>query len=221
MEGTRGRFYKIMVVITVCAAVLPSTGCIVGLPAQIGWMIWGLKKPAEYDGLKNQNVAVVCHSTETGYGSDQALRELTKQINYHLDMNVKKVEMISSSKVSNYVTKSSLSEKEILEIGRGVKADKIIAVKMQSYSLHDGASFYRGKAAYTVTVYDMTDDGRQVWTSGRDDYEFPKSAGLPKLDATEKAFETMFVEKLSLRIAQSFYDTDMIDDYADEDIIVE
>ena len=54
------------------AVLIPSaTGC-VGLAAHIGYFIWGNKVPAEYPGLEDKRVAVICTAGGVNYGPDTA-----------------------------------------------------------------------------------------------------------------------------------------------------
>lgn len=220
MEGTRRRLARLLLVITVVIAVAPSAGCVIGLPAQIGYMIWGLKKEAEYDGLKNENVAVIVYSTNAE-GTESGIRLLTSKIHYELDNNVKKIKLIPQSEISSYSATNTISEKKLLEIGKGVNADKVLAVRLHSYSLFEGSSLFKGLVSYTVTVYDMTEAGKQVYSSGRVDYDFPRHSGVPQIETTVQTFEARFIDQLGSRIGRLFFDHDAIDTVADEYPLVE
>lgn len=220
MEGTRRRLVRVVLVIAVVIAIAPSAGCIIGLPAQIGYMIWGLKKKAEYDGLKGEKVAVIVYST-SAEGTESGIRMLTSKIHYDLDNNVKKIKLIPKSEVSNYSATNTISEKKLLEIGKGVGADKVVAVRLHSYSLFEGSSLFKGLASYTVTVYDMTEAGKQVYSSGRVDYDFPRHGAVPQIESTVETFEARFIDQLGTRISRLFYDHDSIDTFADEYPIVQ
>lgn len=226
MEGSSGKAHcwspvrRLAFCLTLLLLIAPAAGCVVGLPAQIGYMLWGLRKPAEYDGLKNQRVALVCYSS-TNQGTEEGLRLLTSKIHYELGNNVKKVKMVPNSEVRDYIPYRGISERELLEVGRGVSAEKLVAVKIHSYTLFPNSTLYRGFVTYTVTVYDMEDNGKQVWTSGKVDYEYPKNGGVPEIETREDVFQTKFIDRLGGRIARLFFDFDMVDDFAEEDTLVE
>ena len=219
MDGTRRRIARVLLVLAVVIAIAPSAGCIIGLPAQIGYMIWGIKKKAEYDGLKGEKVAVIVYST-SAQGTESGIRLLSSKIHYELDNNVKKIKLIPQADVSSYAGTNTFSEKKLLEIGKGVGADKVVAVRIHSYSLFEGASLFEGKISYTATVYDMTDAGRQVYSSGRMDYDFPRHSGVPQIETTVETFEARFIDQVGTRISRLFFDHEAIDTYADETPIV-
>lgn len=215
MDGRRKRIARILVALTVLLAIAPAAGCVTGIPAQIGWMIWGLKKPAEYDGLKGKRVAVVVFSPYS-QGHERGIRMLTSKIHFELDNNVKKIEMVPKSEVRDYVDVPSLSERRLLEIGRAVNADQLVVVKVGSYSLSQGSTLYKGKIQYETTVFDMEDAGSQVWKSGRVEAEYPKHGSVAALDTSIESFEDRFVNDIGLEIARSFFPFDLVDDYAAE-----
>lgn len=219
MDGRRRRASRLLLVIAWIAVIAPAAGCVTGIPAQLGWMIWGLKKPAEYEGLKGETVALIVYSP-VSQGHERGMRMLTSKIHLELDNNVKKIEMISKNEVSDYVNYESVNERKLLAVGRGVGADKVIAVKVHSYSLMQGSTLYKGKIAYTVSVYDMTEGGKQVWNSARVEEDFPKHSSVPAIEMSYEGFEARFVNYVGLNIARLFYDFDLVDDYAPEDVFV-
>ena len=78
---------------------------------------------------------------------------------------------------------------------------------------------YQGRADAIVSVYDMTDDGAQVFRRSIRQFEFPKT-GVSN-DIPRARFEQRFLYVLSRKIANYFYDYELKNEVAKESPIIE
>ena len=197
--------------ITALICMTASTGC-VGAVAQALYMWKGITLPAEYEGLQEQRVAVVCVSNEASYGSSSTASRLARNVSRLLEMHVKKIDMIRHEEVSDWIDKNNWDEVDYLEIGRGVNAQKLVAIDLREYRIREGATLLRGRASATITVYDISKNGREVYKSHLDD-TFPRN-GYPTTEMSETRFDRIYVTMLASQIARKFYESDAVSDYA-------
>ena len=198
------------VAIMALACVTASTGC-VGAVAQALYMWKGITLPAEYEGLE-QRVAVVCVSNEASYGANSTASRLARNVSRLLEMHVDEIEMIRHDEVSDWIDKNNWDEVDYLEIGRGVNAEKLVAIDLREYRIREGSTLLRGRASATITVYDVAKSGQEVYRSHLDD-TFPRN-GYPTTEMSETRFDRIYVTMLASQIARKFYESDAVNDYA-------
>jgi hypothetical protein len=210
MDGNR-RIIALCGMTIVGAFLIP--GC-VGIPAQLLYVIYGNKTPAEYAGLKDKKVAVVCVSDASAYGPNSLTYEVERQVAARLLKNVPKITIVPHSAVDNWKDQNGWDETEFVQIGRGVGADAVLAIEVSSYSLHEGQTMYKGHVTVTSTVYDVTQKSI-AFRKGPEDYEFPKS-GFPSLQQNEREFERYFLDKLCEYLSRRFYEYEKVDGIAED-----
>lgn len=198
------------VVIATCLLMLSVPGC-VGLAAQIMYVIKGNKIEAEFDELKGKRVAVVCVANRSAYGSGGEAEALSRMVSVVLGREVKDIEMVSHTEINNWKDNTDWDEIDYRAVGRGVKADMLIAIDVRSLSYYDGATLYKGRADLTVTVYDMTKGGKIAWSKDMPDFQFPQHGGRPVTDMVETKFQKDFLALLAKDIARCFYAYDKIE----------
>lgn len=196
------------------SAVLLNTGCI-GAMAQLLYVIKGHKENAEFAGLKDKTVAVVCITDSTAYGPDSLSSTVNKAVSLQLKQNVRKCTVISPAKVSEWIDHNGWNQSNFIEIGRGVGADMVVAIDMGSYTIKEGQTLYKGRTDLTVTVYDITKGGQVAHVHGPTEYVFPKN-GRPSIQTSERQFEAVYLAKLTDYIARMFYDADTLDQVAED-----
>ncbi len=210
MEGIR-RNLPFFVLAIAAAIVIP--GC-VGLPAQLMYVIYGNKIDAEFAGLAGKKVAIVCVSDASAYGPNTLTSTVEKKIIARLSQNIPKIQIIPQSTVDNWKDQYGWDESDFAQVGRGVGADTVLAVEISSYSLHDGATMYKGQVAATTTVFDIKNQN-VVFQKGPEEYQFPKS-GRPAIQLNEREFESIYLEKLSEHLSRRFYDFEKVDSIAED-----
>ena len=84
--------------------------------------------------------------------------------------------------------------RSISEVGKAMKADMVVGVDLEEFSIYQGQTLYQGKANATVRVYDCT-QGRQRWCSRRSCRRrvYPPNSGVPTSDRPEAEFRREFV----------------------------
>lgn len=194
--------------------ILASTGCM-GAMAQLLYVIKGHKTKAAFKGLEGKKVAVVCVSDAVAYGPDTLTYTVSKTISLKLAQSVKKIQVIPPSKIESWMDNNDWNQIDFTEVGKGVGADMVVAIEIGRYTIHEGATLYKGRSDLTVTVYDMANEGQVVFVKGPQDYVFP-SSGRPAIQTNDRNFEAIYLAKLNDHIAKLFYDHDALDDVADD-----
>jgi hypothetical protein len=187
-------------------AMLPLGGC--AIINHLMYVVHGATVPAEFDGLKEKRVAVVCISANDDYGPDSTTVMLSKEVEKLLKERVKEVKLVRHEEVANWIDRNNW-QYDYREIGRGVKADMVVAIDVGRFSLHEGSTLYKGHADVEVSVYDMGESGGRAYHNILDDFSFPKSGAQAVTDISEAKFKRAFVKVLAQNIARSFYEYDI------------
>lgn len=195
-------------------AVATSTGCIRQM-AQLMYVIKGHEIPAKYSGLKGQRVAIVCVSDQTAYGPDTLTFTVSKYVSVKLQQGVKDIEVISPPKVDSWVDQNGWDPDSVVALGQDLKADKVLVIEIGSYSIHEGATIFKGNADVSTTVYDITKDGQVVFVHGPEPFSFPKN-GRPAIHSTDRQFEAFYLARLTDHLSRLFVPHDKMDSFAED-----
>lgn len=193
------------------ACVCSTAGCI-NFAANLLHAIHGNNLPAEYEGLQGQRVAVVC-STDQGFGGDATTSILSNNLQAALSMNVEDIELVRQSEIEQWLDVHGWSDSDYIEIGKGVKADQLLAVQVSNLKLKNGQTLYRGQADVTVTVYEIP-SGKILYRKQLPEYTFPNSGGKPVTETSENKFRSFYLAVLTRKIGSLFYEVDATADYA-------
>lgn len=192
-----------------------ATGCIQSLLAT-GVYLWqgGNVVPAQCEELKGQRVVVVCRPPSTNeYRHAGASRSIGKRVSSLLEENVKGIDVVSPREVDNWIDEQDWEN--FKDLGRAVKATRIVYIELDNFDLYKGTTLYQGDADVQLTVYDMTKrDGDQVWSRNVGQILFPRNAGIPSADKSVQEFQDQFVEVVSVQTASLFYKHDPNADFA-------
>lgn len=202
---------KFLLVASIAACLLPSTGC--GLIANVLNVVGAGLMPPAFDGLEEKKVAVICVSNSELFGPTSTSTELAGRVNRLLASKVKKIKLVSNQKINDWIDMHDWDMVDFISIGRGVDADMVLAIDIDSLSLHDGATMFKGRADVHVVVYDMM-SGTSVFSTSPPQIEFPVTAGVPSTSTSEREFKKMFLDNLANRIARNFYAFDINEDVA-------
>lgn len=203
----------ILVIGLITVAIL-STGCVSGL-TQLLYVIKGHKIPAAFDGLEGKRVAVVCVSDASAYGPDTLTYNVCKLVSMKLAASVKDITVIPPRDIERWVDANGWNETDFVEIGKGVKADTVLAIEIASYSIHEGATMYKGRSDITATVFDITQGGQVAYVHGPQNFSFPQN-GRPAIQTSDRQFEAVYLAKLTQHIARQFYDSDELETVAED-----
>ncbi|MCO8125482.1 hypothetical protein NHH03_27330 [Stieleria sp. TO1_6] len=200
-----------------CLLISTQTGCL-GLLSNLMHATGADKIPAAYDGLEKSRVAVVTLTENSQFSDDDAARILGRNVMQHLVTEVKKIELVREDKIANWRDTHGWDQVEFAEIGRGVDADKVLAIEVSNLQLRDGKTLYRGRADVHISVIDAK-TGDQLYAHDLDEFTYPTTAGQTTTDTTESRFGKLYLGILAKRIARQFYPYDAHEDFAIDSLI--
>lgn len=140
MEVTRASRVALMVIML---ASLPWTSGCVGLLSTMRWLGGGNPMPAEYSDLKGKRVAVVCVSEDSSYGTGSESLLLAREVSTILKKSVKDIDLVRADEIADWIDREGWDEIDYREIGRGVKAERVVGVGLAGFSIREGASLYK------------------------------------------------------------------------------
>jgi len=201
-----------LAIVLICAVtVLSATGCSVLTLA--AYLVKGTDVPADYEGLKEKKVAVVCRPIgDLSYRNSSVAKHLAREIGLLLKQRVPKIELVDSRKVEEFMDENSWDE--FVDVGEAVDADIVVGVDLQNFSLFQGQSLYQGKADAMVGIYECSGDGQPVFERVLPQTLYPPNTGIPASEITETEFRRKFVSVMADQIGRHFYAHDRGMDFA-------
>ncbi|MHB0955937.1 MAG: hypothetical protein ACYC6N_11285 [Pirellulaceae bacterium] len=192
-------------------ALVCSSGCAVLYQLAYGD---GPKIEAKFAGLKGRRVAVVCVMNSSAYGDGEVSAALADRVGRILYSKVEEIEIVRQVEISDWMDTNEWDESDFVEIGRAVKADVVLAIDVDSFSVHESQTLLKGRAHLTTTVYDVNDGGKELFRTTDYEHMFPTSHAIPVVSSDWRVFQRTYIEVLSEHIAKNFYDYNMADDFA-------
>jgi hypothetical protein len=117
--------------IAIACGVLGTTGC-VKLAANMLWAIRGNDMPAEFDGMKESRIAVVCSTT--GSGASEAINTLiSSNVSSALIRNLPKATLVRQEEMDRFSEIEGWSDGDPLKLAKGVKADFLVAASVDNF----------------------------------------------------------------------------------------
>ncbi|NDC53618.1 MAG: hypothetical protein EBZ74_04845 [Planctomycetia bacterium] len=172
--------------------------------------------PAEFGGLKGKHVAVVCRPiVELEFSDAGSGRELATAVGGFLQRNVRRARIIDQHEVARWIDEHAWVDYPT--VGKALDADLVVAIDLEQFRLHEGATLYRGRAAAHVRVFDIA-AGKVVFDKRLDDFQYPAEGAIPTADRSEPQFRGMFLQILAARIARSFHSYDSRTSFAEENL---
>lgn len=211
-HGRRG-VYAACLGSLLAAVLVPTTGC-VGLVANLLNVAQGNLVPAKFKGLEEHRVAVVCVSNSESFGPTTASVALARDVGKMLQQNVRKIQLIDPQTVADWIDKHGWDYLDYVALGKGVNAEMLVAIDLDSFSLHEGRTLYRGRADVSITVYDLTQAGKEVFATVAPEIQYPMNSGYQTTEISETAFRRQFLSIIASQIAHNFYAYDVKEDYA-------
>ena len=195
-----------------CLALLPATGCTQLLLTSM-YFIKGVETPAEFKELKGSKTAVVCRPlVELQYSSSSAAEQLARVTGILLKSKIRKIEMVNPQKIEQWTDENPWDE--FTEVGAAMKADHVVGIEIEEFSLYQGQTLYQGRARVKVTVHDMKKNGELVFERSLPEIIYPPQAGIPTSEKAEEEFRKQFIGVLADRIGRFFYSYDHRNDAA-------
>jgi hypothetical protein len=200
----------VALVLLMAVAVLPALGCRSAL-ATVMFMWKGTDEPPEFPGLKEKKVAVVCRPLVTlQYRNASVARDLAQKVTSLIQEKVPKVKTVDQQKIAKWTDENTWED--FPEVGKAMKAEIVVGIDLESFSLLQGQTLYQGKANATIRVYDCKQGNKVVFEKTIPQSIYPPNTSIPTSDRSEAEFRREFVAVLADQIARHFYDHDR---YAD------
>lgn len=195
------------------AAMLMATSSGCGLVSQISYWMYGNKIPAKCTGLEGKRVAVVCLDSNSLKGPGSEAEAVAKAITTNLGYHVPDIELVRPAEIADWIDSQNHDVVDYRDIGRGVKADVVLAIDLDSFSIHEGQTLLKGRAKVGVRAYDMSKGGGEViYETLAREISWPET-GARHVTESESNFRTVFIHTLAQKIAKDFYAYDKIEDY--------
>lgn len=207
------RVRNFLILVTLLA--LPtSVGC-VGLLSNLIWMVKGPPRvPAEFATLPGKRVAVTCMSASNTYGPGQITDSIARAVESKLRSHVEEVDVVGQDEVADWLDHNDWNHVDYTEIGRGVKADYLVAIELNApIRLNDGPTLHRGQANFTVTVYDVAGNGKAVFRRHTPEFAWPSHG---RDGVSDVKFRQLFLDRLTDYIARYFYEYEMKEDFGQD-----
>lgn len=206
------RFNKCSLGLMILCLALPlASGC--GLASQMVYFFRGNQVPAKFTGLKDKKVAVVCITSGNGGGPGTEADVLARSVGKILQKQVVGIDVVPQDKVIDWMDKNNWNQIDYKQVGRGVKADMVLAIELGSFTIHEGQTLLRGRAGIGVKVFDMAEKGKMVYDTPARDISFPRN-GASQVTQSESEFRRLFVWSLAQEIARDFHAYDAVEDLA-------
>ena len=195
--------------IALLVLLVPSSGCIMRMTSNLIHAWNGHLVEAKFTGLQGKRVAVVCLSGSTMYSG-----ELAMAVERLLANNVPDIETVPQTEVYAWQDTHEWDELDFKILGKGVKADLVVAIELSKFRLYDGQTMYKGRANITTSVYDMSANGQAVYSQLPTEHVFPANAAYATTDMSEDKFRKRFMISLARSVAKDFYSYDIGNDFA-------
>lgn len=212
MHTATTRFFSATGLVLLMTVLITSTGCI-GALSQLIYVVKGTNVEPSYKGLQNATVAVVCVSDASAYGPDILTTTVAQAVAIKMQRTGRDINVIPAATVNDWIDRNGWDERDFAKLGEGVGAEKVVAIEIGAYSIHEGSTLYKGRTDLSVTVYDMSNGGNIDFLYGPTEYSFPKN-GRPAIQTSDRQFEAFFLANLTENIAHQFCPYDRVDQVA-------
>ena len=207
---TRRRYALAAILATLSVA--PLGGCTF-LTQVIGAFEGAEIVPAKFKGLEGKRVAVVCIDVNSLYGPGGDSDLLAKAVSNQFRDNVKKIKLVKQSEIHNWMDEQDQAQIDYRDIGRGVNAEMVVGIDLNSFATRDVGTLLKGRANVTVKVFDMNRPEEPVYETPTMAIEFPEH-GARHVTENAANFRVAFINVLADKITKDFYAYDRTLDFA-------
>jgi hypothetical protein len=144
----------------------------------------------------------------TGIRSTQ---EMATEVGNLLAHRVKRMTLVDPREVTEWTDEHDWDD--FAEVGQALKADMVVGIDVEEFSLYQSQTLYQGKSRVAITVYDVADGGKVVFKKSLPRVIFPPNRGVDTA-MPEDEFRARFVAHLSDLIGRHFYSHDAQADVA-------
>jgi len=200
-------------VLLAIAALVSTGGCASLLATGIYAWNGGNMIPPECDLLEGKRVVVMCRPPATNeFRHAGASRNISQRVSELLVQNIKKIDVVNPRDVDNWVDESDWGD--FRELAETVHADLVVHIELDNFDLYKGKTLYQGQADVNVSVYDVREKCKLVWSSKMGELLYPVNSGIPAQDKPPQQFEREFVNVVAEKVAVNFYKHDPHDSFA-------
>jgi hypothetical protein len=189
-----------------------STGC-VRLAANLLYAAHGNLAPAKFDGLEKKRVAVVCVSNNEAFGPNPITPLLAQRVTNLLAKNVDDIQIVDQQDIAAWIDRNDWDYLDFRAVGKGVKADVVLSIDLNTFSLYDSKTMFKGRCDYQIVVHDVA-TGRELFSVSPPLLEYPKNSAQHTTETSEKDFRRRFLDLLARHISRNFYAYDASEDVA-------
>ena len=173
-------WHKMTWALAVAVAMIATVGCTNFLLTAV-YLFKGDDDDAKFTGLNGKKVAVVCRPLASLQdGGVNVSRELAQQVAVLLNQNEPKIKTIDQQKIAKWTDENAWDE--FNEVGKAMKADMVVGIDLESFSLYKGQTVYQGRATAKVTVYDCKTH-KKVFDTHLPQVLFPPNGGIEYVHA--------------------------------------
>jgi hypothetical protein len=191
-------------------AIAAAPGC--GLMSTMTYWMYGNNAPAKFDGLEGKRVAVVCLDADSLKGPGSEAERIARTVATMLGYHVADITIVRPSEIADWFDSHDQDFTDYKDIGRGVKADMVVGIDLESISIHEGQTLLKGRAQVATRVYDMQRGGEVVYECPSREIAWPEN-GARHVTENEANFRTAYIHTLSQRIARDFFPYEKIEDF--------
>jgi len=160
------------------------------------------EKP-DCDKLEGKRVVVVCRPvTELQFANSNAAPELATLVGELLKEHGKKIVIVSPSEVGRWTDENNW--RDYPEIGKAMKADMVVGIDLEQFSLLQGSTLLQGRSRVNLAVYDMKDGGKRIWEKQLPQLVFPPNTPIPASDRSEADFQRQYLTEIAGHISRLF-----------------
>jgi hypothetical protein len=200
MKTSRGLLMRLGLVLLLAS----TAGC--SMLATGAWVINPKDVDAEYDGLNGKRVAVVCRAPGgLSYTDHDVPPLLSEMVSHLLAENVDKITIVPQSEIRDWTDHHELDSYK--EFGLAMKADRIVVLDLENFSVRQGKTTLQGDASVEVAVYDIA-SGDVIKRLGPIESRYPPNNSIPadiSNDRFERRFRQTYIGVLGHQIARRFY----------------
>ena len=139
------------------------------------------------------------------YRNPTVPKDIARGVSRLLRQNVPKIEVIDQRKVEEWMDNNAWDE--YAEVGKALDADLIMGVDLESFSIYEAQTLYKGRANVNVKVVDCH-TGETIVEKPLPQSVYPPNAVKTTDEMQEAEFRREFVGVLTDQIARHFYSHD-------------
>jgi hypothetical protein len=206
MDRLYVRYRRFLAVWLVVWVVVAGGGCRTLLTTVV-YLVKGTDIDAEFNGLTERKVAVVCRPlTSLTFRDCHVARDLAREVGTLLQANVHRIEVVDDDQVVAWTDEHDWTDYS--EIGEAVEADLVVGIDLLDFTIYQGQTLYQGRANVALTVIDCTDGKRTVYEKELPESLYPPNTGIETFSTPEQEFRRKYVRILADQIGRHFYPHD-------------